>query len=346
MPTAIPGQYNTFIRNHEATGGMIVSYSRNPKEFRLSDWWQYKPVDKNTGLYMKEGYEESGRVTDSGASRLWPDGHPRPSNNGNLNTFEWLPYRTVRYEYGFNIGSMAASQATWDVIQSNSRSAAQNCMTFRTKLAVAVAQNTSNYLSAHTLTAPTDISGVTGKLDVSTVDRSDIKRTLDGMADLIRKKTLGAIKPSQLMVVVGPDFARKISVTNEIRDYLKQQTGSEKLVTGNLGPVDNYGLPDTLYDYKIVVEDAVVISQRKGASAAPAYLWDSDKIVMCARVGELESPSDAPAFSSFTCFLNEEMTVEDMEDANNRMHRGSIVDDFECLLTAPEASVICSDVLT
>lgn len=347
MAPAFPGQYNTFIPDHAATGRLVVDFSRNPSDFPLPRWWQYVNVTKNQGRYIKMTVEMAGRVLSAtGQDAYWPDNAPRPSNNEKTESFEYQPVRTDRYEDGFNLGDLAASQADWDVVAQHARITAQRCMTRRSLIGTNLALTATQYPAAHRITDVTSLAGVTGKLDVSTVDRSDIKRVFDHAADLIRKETLSAVKPDQLMVVVGPEFARRIAATNEIRSYIQQHEGAYKYVEGNLGPHNNYGLPERLYDYNIVVEDTVRVSTRKGETTVKGYIFDGDTILMGARVGGLEGIEGAPSFSTWSCFFKEEMTVETKHDTDNRRHQGSIVEDYEMVVTSPSTGVHITDVLT
>lgn len=340
MAASYPSGYNTYIPNTDATNNMVVDFSRNPQAFKLPEWTQYVPVTKNIGRYIEMTVEMAGRLLNAdGADFLWADGNQRPSNQGNTEAFEFKPYQTRRFQTGFNLGELSAEQAEWDILAHHARIHAQRMMTLRTQLAVTVATNASLYAVSHT-SAVASISGVTDKWDLSTTARSDIKRSLDYAADIIRKDTLGAVKPDQLMLVLSPGAARKIAVCQEIRDYIKGSPDASKLITSNLGKHNNYGLPDTLFDYKVVVEDAVKVTSRKGATKATSDILADATPFLCARPGELEGIEGAPSFSSFTIFLKEELTVEEKHDRDNRRHQGSVVDDQVCTFTAPVSSFL------
>ena len=347
MPKTVPGQYNTFVRNHEASQGMVVDFSRNPDEFALPKYVQYVSPDKNTGLYVDMNVEMAGRVlSDTGGDVAWPDGAPRPRHNDNLESFEFLPFKTTRYADGFGMGWLAEKQATWDIVQQHSRITAQRVLTRRTVKVVNILTTAGNYAASHQSATIESIAGVTGKADVSTVARSDVKRALDHMADQIRKDTLGAVKPDQLILVVGPGWARKVAPCQEIREYIMQQENAAKYVTDNLGPHNNYGLPEQLYGYNVVVEDAVRINTRKGETATPAYVWDEDVMCMISRPGGLDGVGGAPSFSTITLFFNEEMTVEEKSDSDDRRTEGSIVEDYQALMTASVTGYIIEDSLS
>lgn len=346
MPATHPGQYTTYIPNHEATDGMIVTYSRNPDTFKCGQYGQYKTVTENKGFWMRIDYDNAGRLDDDGQQELWPDGSPRPSHNGETNKHEWLGYKTQRREFGFNLGDLAVSQASWDVVDNHTRTDSQRCMTRRTRKAVDVLANPANYLPTHQFTAVENLSPqIAGKLDLSTTTRADVKKTFNLMGNIIRKKTLGAISQSQMMVVVSPEWAQAVSASPEIHEYVMQQEKAQKLITDDFGNVNDFGLPEKLYGYKIVIEDAVQIRQRRGQASNPEDIWPTDTIVMCSRPGGLQAP-EGPSHSSLTCFLKEEMTVESQDDNWNRRHLGSIVDDYEWQLTSPDATVIVQDTLS
>jgi len=44
-----PGGSNTYVKNHAATGNLVISFSRNPKDFPFARYDQYKPVKKDSG---------------------------------------------------------------------------------------------------------------------------------------------------------------------------------------------------------------------------------------------------------------------------------------------------------
>lgn len=343
---AFPSGTNTFIPNTDATNNLVVDYSRNPSKFALPNYTQYVSVDKNVGRYITMTVEMAGRIlNDNGADLVWGDGSQRPSNQGNTESFNFDSYQTIRYQTGFNLGELAAEQAEWPILAQHARIHAQRMMTLRTVLANTVAQTVANWAAAHT-SAVASITGVTGKHDVSTTARKDIKRSFDHAADVIQKATLAAVDLDDLIVVVGPDWARKIAVCQEIVDHIKHSDHAREEIEKGLGPNAQFGLPSTLYGYKIVVEKTVKVTSRKGATKATSYVHDSDKPFMVSRPGGLEGVEGAPSFSTLTTFLKEEMTVESKHDRDNRRHTGSVVDDQVTVLTSGISGFLFQDALT
>lgn len=335
MVTTTPGPYNTFIPDHAASGGLVVDFSRNPQSFALPEWTQYVPVKKTEGRYVTMTVEMAGRLLNTDlADFYWPDEGDSPAGYGNLETFTWDSYVTRRYAFPFRMGELAAEQAAWDVLASHARYSAQRAMTARTQAAITLATTSGTYAASNT-SAVSSISGVTGKWDVSTTARKDIKRSLDYAAEIVMKSTLVAVKPEDLVLVLSPGCARKIATSQEIVDMIKQSPAAEKEITKTLSRANRFGLPESLYGYKTVIEDAVKVTSRKGATKATSYVLSDSSPFMCSRPGGLEGVEGAQSFSTFTVFLKEEMTVESKHDRDNRRHLGRVVDDYAVKATAP-----------
>lgn len=334
MPST-PGQFNTFTPNEDATDNLVIDFSRNPSKFALPNYVLYVPVKKNIGIWTEMTVEMAGRLLDSeGRDLEWADGADAPTHHGELEEFDKKAFRCRRFAPGFRMGEDAADQATWDVVAQHNRIAAQRCMTLRTQRCATKATNTANYPAGHS-SAVTSISGVTGRWDESTTARNDIKRSFDHAANQIVLATLAAVTPEDLMVVVNPNTARKMALSQELRDMVKHSPAAEKTITKGLGPRNRFGLPEQVHDYQVHIEDAVKVTSRKGASASKSYVWPDGVALMCSRPGELEGVEGAPTFSTLSLFLKEEMTVETKHDRDNRNHKGRIVDYYEFEITAP-----------
>lgn len=344
MTAVFPGgATNTYVPSAEATNNMMVDFSRNVDSFPLNKYIQLVPVSKDVGYYAKMTVEESGRILRTNlADHIWADGEDAPSVRGNTESFEWLAYGTKRYMYGFRLGKKASEQAAWDILAQHGRIKAQQAMTGRTQLAVTLATTAGTYDSSHT-SAVSSISGVSGKWDVSTTARQDIKRSIDYALDIIRLDTLGAVDISDFKLVMSPGCARKIAVSQEIVDYIKGSPDAMDHIRGKNGPNAQYGLPADLYGVELVIEDTVKVTSRKGATRAASYVCADTTPFIVARPGSLAVAKDsnsAPRFSALTMFAYEEMTVESKYDEDNRVNKGRIVDDFAMVATAPIAGFL------
>ena len=335
MTAAYPSGTNTFVLSHDATKGMVVDFSRNPKDFAINSYLQIVPVDKVAGYYMKMTVEQAGRVQNTNLSDMeWADGNKAPEFHDGTEGFEFLAYATKRYALGFNLGDLSVDQASWDIVAQHGRITAQRAMTARTVLSVTALETSGNWDATHT-SAVSSISGVTGKWDVSTTARTDIHRSLDYAADIILQDTLGAVDINDLILVISPACARAMAVTQEIVDHIKGSPDAKDQVRGEMGRNSMFGLPDKLYGYPVVVEKTVKTTNTKGATRAVSYAKGKTNPVMIARPGGLTGVANAPSFSTVTCFMKEEMTVETKREDDNRRTIGRIVENYAVVVTAP-----------
>lgn len=331
------GAPNTFVPNTDATNNMVIDFSRNPGSFPLNKYIQVVPVTKSVGLYTKLGFDEGARILQSNmADKLWAEGDDAPEGRGNTDTHEFLPYATKRYAYPFRLGEETVSQAAWDILAKHARMKAQQAMTGRTQLAITKLTTAGNY--GGNTSAVSSISGVQGKWHLSTTARNDIKRSIDFAVEAIHLATNGAIEPGDFKLVLSPGCARKISVAQEIVDYIKGSPDATAYIKGNLGPNSQYGLPKILFGVEVVIENTVKVTSRKGATRAASYVLPDATPFITSRPGGLVAPSnsnEAPNFSTACLFVKEDMTVEEKHDVDNRVHKGRVVDNIVAEVTAP-----------
>lgn len=338
MPAQFPSSQNVFVRSHEGSNKMVIDFSRNPNDFAIAKYAQIVPVDQVAGYYMEMTVEEAGRVLSSTLAEFaWADNAKAPAQTDGTESFEFKGFRTERYLYGFRMGDRTVGQATWDIIAQHGAIKAQQAMTARTLLAITILTTAGNYDSTHT-SAVTSITGNTGKWSASTTARQDIRRSLNHAVNRIRLDTLGRVKPNEIMLVISPGAAKEIVETQEIQDFIKGSPTAWASIKGDLQDQNQnvgYGLPPQLFGYELVIEDAVRVTSRKGATKAASFVLADDTPFMCARPGGLEGVAGAPSFSTMTIFMKEEMTVETQHDPNNRLTDGRVVEDFDPVLTAP-----------
>lgn len=341
MPAVQPGASNTFIPNHEASGKLVVDFSRNPNKFAASKYCQIVPVDKVAGYYLEMSVEEAGRVLNDDLRDFeWPDNTPAPEGHNGNEFHEWKPFRTRRRHFGFNIGSLSAEQADWNIIAQNGRIKSQQAMTVRTQAIYNVLSDTSLYDAAQNIDV-TALSGNTGRWDQSTVARQDIQRSLNHAIDLILDNTLASVDPDDFILVIGSRLAAKIRQSQEIVDYIAQSPDALAAIRGEM-PNDNkiHGLPSKLYGIPVVVDSTRKVTSIKGASTTSrSEIFPVDEAYLIARPGGLEGVAEAPSFSTLSVMMQEEMTVEVKHDVDNRRHKGRVVENYDVVMTAPSTAV-------
>jgi hypothetical protein len=333
---ALPGGSNTYVKNHQATGNLVISYSRNPKDFPLNRYVQIREVKKDSGFYLQITAEEAGRVVGGNLSEfVWPDGADRPRRNAGHEQFRFVDYRTERFDFDFTLGYKAQNQADWDVRETGAATKSQQAMTARTRAVQSTLADETNWDASH-IVAVDAIPGCQDSWELSTTQRGDIKKSLNYGTQVIQKETLSVVKKKDLQLVMNPVTAARIGESAEIRDYIKGSEDAWKQVIGQEGLYSEYGMPNALYGYEIVVEDAVMVTSPRGAATVVRSWVAPDGIAyLLARPGGLVSSGGGPSWSTIMLLMFEEMTVETFDDDKNRRTEGDVVEDYAPAMTAP-----------
>src|SRR5579859_7667319 len=118
---AYPGGFNTFVPSFDATGNLVVEFSRNPKDFALNQYITLTPVKKSVGYFLRITAEQAARVINSAllTDFVWPDGNDAPNGAWGTEAFQFFPYNTTRYAFPFRLGYKAVEQADWKILASH-----------------------------------------------------------------------------------------------------------------------------------------------------------------------------------------------------------------------------------
>jgi hypothetical protein len=329
-----PGPYNVSVPDHEATGNLVISYSRNEKDFPLNKYAKLIPVSKVQGLYLKITNEEAGRLMQDGETD-WPAGAPRPSGLGTTESHAYFDYRINRKAFTVPLDDITVAEATWDIMQTHVRIKAQAAMTRRTKQAVTALTTSGNYDSSHVST----IAAICGSGETwagSTGTTLNIKKSIDYAMNKIEQDSLSAVKLEDMVLVLNPSLAAAMSITGELRDYLKSSVYSGQVVKGDWAGPSSRGLPTQLYGVNVVVENTSQTTSRRGATAAKSYLMGNAVAALVARPGSLQG-FEGPQFSTLSMFVHKEMDmlVEKIPNVRDKLTEVSIVDGTDSQITAP-----------
>lgn len=334
-----PSGYNTYVPNTEATNNLIIDFARNPKDFKLNQYTQTIKVDRNVGLYTRMTNEVCAQFQSANES-VWVDASERSLGAQNLESFAEETYHTTRRNFSVTLGYLSTQQASWDLTAQYQKILGTQAMTARTSIVINALTDTSNYDNSHVIDVSTDF----GVWDSSTTATGYIKATLYNATNLILRDTLGNVRLNDLMLVISAEGASQLMQSQEIVDYIKGTPDSWKMTQGTLasGP---YGLPETIYGLKVVVEDGVKVTSPKGASRAPDWLWPKTTGVICARPGGLTA-TQGPNFSTCVTFAKEEMTAESFDDPRNRRTVLSVTEDYCAQVIAPVSGVVLTNLFT
>ena len=318
-----------YIPNWEASGKIIVDFSRAPADFALPRYTQYVKTPKQVGYFLQITPDNAARIINTDLSEFrWPDGQPRPMGNDNHKDFQFVKFSTDRYAFPFTLGTLTIDQSDWNVTAMYSRMAAQQAMTGRALRVITLVGNSANWPTTHTNTAT--LAGG-GKWDVATSQTPFIKKSLMAAAIQINKDTLGVVKPKDLHLVINPTLASLMASSQEIIDQVKQAANTINLIRGEdrVNNIEGWLLPDVLYGFPVVIEDTVRVSTRKGTNAQTiGYELADTSALLMARVGGLDGLYGAPSFSTVQLFMEEEMTIETFDDTLNRRMIGSVVENY------------------
>lgn len=343
MAAVYPGAQNTFIPSHEASGSLVVDFSRNVKDFAVNKYVQIVPTKKVKGYYLEMTVEEAARITDPTLNQfVWPDGQPAREGNDETEKHNFKPYETVRLLYPVLLGDLTIDQASWDILAQNASIKARLAMTARTQKAITALTTSGSYDASHVIDI-TGSSDYTGAWNQSTTARQDIKRSINNAVEQIYDSTLAAVDKSQLQLVINSELAARISECQEIVDYIKGSPDALAEVKGELsGQNDNseHGLPSKLYGVPLVVEKTRKVTSKRGATRAVSQVLATATPFICARPGELEGVENAPSFSTCTMFMQEEMSVETKRDSDNRRTLARVVENYATVMTAPSSGVL------
>jgi hypothetical protein len=346
MAFGYPSGFNTFVPSFDASGQLVVQFSRNPKDFPLNQYITLTPVKKSVGYYLKITAEQAARVINSATlgDFVWSDGNDAPTGEWGTESFQFTPFNTTRYAFPFRLGYKAVDQADWKILASHGAIAAQDAMTARTVRVVTLLLTTGTWDASHVASATTQGGGF---WSAGTTSTPYIKKTLNKCAQTIQLDTLASVKVKDLKVVISPVVASAMASSGEIQDYLKNSPFALAQVRGDV-PSQNglWGLPDTLYGYGVCVEDAVQVSSRKGATRVASYVMDPNKAVMVARPGQLTGHAGGPSFSTVHVMSYEEMTVEQRDDPDNRRIAARVVEDYDVQPVAPAAGFLITNILS
>lgn len=351
-PRVMPGAYNTFIpgNNAKSGGSLFVDFSRNINDFAVLQYCQPVPVDATVGVWYQMGLDQRARLTDAnGAAQMWADGTPRPKPQNQAEYFKELTYRTTRRSWGDSLGKMTSEQAAWNEVDRRSRSLAQQAMTFRTNAVITKMTDAAQYDATHVYDlSGSAITGVVGNWAGSTSARLAIKRTLNWIKKIITLDTRAAVDSDDLVLVMSPETAEQIAVSQEIVELLKQNTGAlQFLKADGEYDKDTYGLPKRLYNTEVIIEKTVKVTTQRGLITQTAsFCMPFGTVLVAHRPSSLEGVEGGRSFStcSIHIYREDDMAVETDEVRWDRLTNLAVTDNFDVNMTAPVTGALIQNV--
>ena len=335
-----PSGYNTYVANHQATNNLIIDFARNIEDFSCNKYCQTIKVETNVGLYMRMTLEAAARFIDSHDS-VWADASERPLGWHNYESFVHETYRTIRRTFPVTLGYLTTEQSSWDLFAQYQSLLGRQAMTARTAAVVNALTDVSAYDSTHVFDVKASYGG---GWDVSITANNSIKKTIYDAVNLILQDTLGAVTQKDLVMVISPEAAAEIMVSQEITDYIKGSPDAWGMTKGTLES-NPYGMPPTLYGMPVIVENSVKVVSKKGEPRETEWIFPKDTAVICSRPGGITAPQ-GPSFSTVCLFAKEEMTAERLDDPKNRRTVLAVTEDYCAMNIAPVSGVLLTNLLS
>lgn len=353
MPKSLPGAYNVYVPNAQSSGNLFVDFSRAINDFKCLQYCQPVPTQQMTGIWYQMGLDQRARITDDDLARfMWGENTPRPEPNDLSEYFEEKSFKCTRFSFSDRLGKLTTEQAVWDEAERRRKSLAQQAMTARTIAILGVMGDSSQYPASHyaDLSVNNSIPGVTGNWGASTSVRQSIKRTLNYIKKLILLDTRAAVKGHELTLVMGPETAELLSVTQEIVEMIKESTVGLKWIKADSDfPKENFGLPPQLYNMNWIVEETVKVTTQRGLLTQSAqFALPKGKVIVCHRPGELEGVEKGRSFStcSIQIYRDDDMKVENNDSAWHRLTETAVTDNYDVTMTAPVTGFLLDNVVS
>lgn len=344
-----PSAFNGFV---PSTTGQVIAFIRKPEKFKLNSYVQYIETKKLVGLYAHLGRDEMARVV-TDEEFAFEDGDERPKGLYNQVPFRWVPFRVYRRDYPWTLGHQAIEQADLKLKPIHMSSALQKAMTNRTRRVINLLENPANW-GSNTASANT-LNGGRGPWDTASDDPTDanylaIKRSLDASMIAIHLATNAIVTYDDERLLISPNLATAVSATPEYHNYLRESPFAREQKEGLANPNKLWNLPPSIYNFPLVVEDAVIVTERAKASgveatAARTFIKDDCTAVILTRQGAVDGDF-GPSFSTLQCYHHGPLlAVKAFDDARNERVDGHVEEQFKEVLAAPVSGFLISDVM-
>jgi len=366
-----PIGFNTFIPNFDASGKLVVHFSRDPKKFPLNKYISLVPTKKLAGYYLRINPQTAARLVFSRPEQgVWPDGMDAPRGEWNADLLDWKTFSCQRYATPYKVGELTVETADIDVLALYRANAAQQAMVRRTQLVWNQLLDKTVW-GTHYKDGASDVLGVSGSYSVYDGTATDprLKKLLQTIALTINTDTLGKVTHKDLQIIINPVTAAKLSQSQEVHTYLKESPYALAQLRGDVESQNGvWGLPDILYGFNVLVEDTVVVRYPRTLDMDPAgiaagteypanadadpfakgpmgYIVPDNALVVLARPGSLVTPM-GPSFSTATIFSFQEMLVEERYDQDNKLYHGRVIDTLSAVVTAPVSGYYVANLAT
>jgi len=342
-----PGPNTVYVPSFDDSANLIISYSRNEKDFMLNQYVQMVTVDKRVAVYLKFNPKDQARVPfaqaqSSQGNFAYVPGQRRSLMDGqDTNTrIGWIPYSLNPFSLKGSIDYHTAEQAAYDVKSQILNDLAFKCMILRTRRVNGLMLDTTQYATNHTGTA-TVIGG--GLWSMGTLNNPYIKQSVQSIRNQILLDTLGKVMPKDMYVLINPNLAKAAADSQEIHTYMAQQANSDKMLDGSHFDMnENWGLPARLYGIKLIVEQTGYTSKLESTNVnndTITFVQNDTDAFFGARPGSINGQNGGTSYCSviMLSYKGEEMTPESYDKPEDKLLDFYVTDTSIPILPAPES---------
>lgn len=343
--------FNAFV---PAATGQIISYTRDPAKYKINEYAQLFKSDAAVGVYYKLNPDDSARVV-SLDEDVWADGHSRKDGDTVGQRFDLVEFQTIRRNKKAKIGWQAlkaGNRNSLNLLVANTNIVRNLTMIARTARLMALLETANSATWGSNFGSATTLGG--GVWTSGTDSDPVIKRTLMTIAKNIHLATNGMVSDLDneedvgLNLILSPDDAALLSTVPEIHSYLaRSQFALDQIKGKNRGQNALWGLPDFLYGYKLVVENAVRVKEREAAdgtvlaTANRGWVKTNNSAVITSRPGGLDGQMGAPSFSTAQIyFVDKEISLDTFDDPEDELTRVHVQENVKEVVAAPAAGYL------
>ena len=343
--------------------GMAVAFVRDVKKFPFLNYMQMIPAPEINFMYFRLHPDDPVRLTALN-SAAWAYDDYSPTGRATNIHGDWVESRVLRWAMAWQLGEQTIRlwkknavdpKMLYDqiVLHKMNLHRAQRCLD---------AVTGASYEQSGTLQS---LLGAGAYWDKSSGEEFDgggtenpnfqiVKKTFMKINRKLHLATNGVASMDNMVAIISPAVAEKLAYSGEIVNLLKQSQYAKELESVQYG---KWGLPETLYGVKLVVEDTprVFINyEADGTSIADVtvaserdYILNSDTVYFGIRPGGLDGGIGMRSFATWQLYhFNGEVRVQAFSEPKHELIEGRVVMEDRPLAVATIAGYKLTNVLS
>lgn len=363
-----PGPRNVIVPGYGKgrQAELLLAFAINESDFDFNRYITTTNVDTLEGVFPKIYTPDRIRVEDeTGEDVVWVDGRPvqfyeHDSNitKSRRNNVRWSLQRYLRKD---TLGWLTIEQSPLDEVKIRQEELAMKTALFRgIKIVRSIFStaaspgnpNTGAWGASRAMTAANlnlAAGGTAVSLAASQTDyfgtagspNPVLARVTGYMLEQVLLNTLGLVKKNGVFLVINPRTAFKLSLLQEVRQFLRSSPDAGELIRGNAPGGGEWVLPSPFFGINMLVDTTpkVIGSPSKDADTL-SWLVPDDEMVMLTRPGEITSGIQGSPFSTLHVFQLSDHAFKPVMEDMGKIHQAvyvAVEDCFQVQLLVPES---------